>query len=454
MSALADIMDRAMAAQRAGRLPEASALYEQVLAAQPHNLFARHNLGIVRIAQGRLADAERLIEQAVAAYPTESQTANARRELGLALYRAGHWERAARWLEQALVFFRGDAELLAALQRARPRAHLAPEVFDPGRGTVLRRGAPRESATYVYAVDVVGTCNLRCPTCPVGNFTEARRPKGFMPLDTFEKVLAKIVRERVADRPEVWLFSWGEPLLHPDLPAIIERINAAGLESHLSSNLNIRKGLEAVIRARPTSLKISISGVSDETYARTHAGGKLALVLENMRAIRRFLDQHGSQTRVWVGHHIYRSNQHEVGRLAAICAELGFEHHPIAAFYQPLEKLIALAQGHAPPDPIMEDMLEHPRDYLRRFKAVRRRDYDCELRYNQTAINFDGSVSLCCSVYDEPGMLGASFLDETNEQLQERKYRHPLCNTCMDLGLHYAPSDLALLESWPTDGAA
>jgi MoaA/NifB/PqqE/SkfB family radical SAM enzyme len=447
MSALPEIMDRAMAAQQAGRLPEASALYEQVLAAQPHNLFATHNLGMVRIAQGRLAHAERLIEQAVAAYPTEAQTANARRALGLSLFRAGHWERAHRWLEQALVFFPGDSELLAALHRARPRPHLAPEAFDPVRGTVLRRGTPRESGTYVYAVDVVGTCNLRCPTCPVGNFADARRERGFMPLATFERVLAKIVRERVADKPEVWLFSWGEPLLHPDLPAIIERISASGLESHLSSNLNIRKGLEAVIRARPTSLKISISGVSDETYARTHAGGKLALVLENMRAIRRFLDQHGNHTRVWVGHHIYRSNQHEVGRLAGICAELGFEHHPIAAFYQPLEKLIELAQGRASPDPIMDDMLEHPRDYLKRFRVVRRRDYDCELRYNQTAINFDASVSLCCSVYDEPNMLGANFLEESHEQLEERKYRHPLCATCMDLGLHYAPSDIALLES-------
>ncbi len=281
----------------------------------------------------------------------------------------------------------------------------------------------------------------------MGNFTEAKRAKGFMPLATFEKILAKIVEERVADRPEIWLFSWGEPLLHPELPAIIERIRAAGLDSHLSTNLNIRKGLEEVIRARPTNLKISISGVSDATYSRTHAGGKLALVLENMRLIRRVLDQDGNHTRVWVGHHVYRSNQHEIAGFAKQCAELGFEHHPIAAFYQPLEKLIALAQGDAPPAPIMDDMLEHPSEYLKRFKVVRRRDYDCELRYNQTAINFDGTVSLCCSVYDQPNMLGVSFLDESHEEIQARKYRHPLCNTCMDLGLHYAPSDPALLES-------
>lgn len=448
MSTPAELMDRAMAAHQAGRLPEATGLYEQVLGLQPHNLFATHNLGMVMIGQGRLARAERLIEQAIAAHPTEGETASARRELGLALFRAGHWEQARRWLEQALVFFPGDRDLLAALDRARPRAHLAPEVFDPVRGAVLRRGSPRESATYVYAIDVVGTCNLRCPTCPVGNFTEARRAKGFMPLGTFEKILAKIVRERVAERPEIWLFSWGEPLLHPDLPAILERIHAAGLPSHLSTNLNIKKGLEGVVRARPANLKISISGVTQETYGRTHAGGKVAVVLENMRELRRLLDQHGNRTtRVWVGHHVYRTNQHEIEGFARFCGELGFEHHPIAAFYQPLEKLVELAQGNAAPDPVMDLLLEHPASYLRRFKAVRRRDHDCELRYNQTAINFDGTVSLCCSVYDEPNMLGVKFLDEAHEQLQERKYRHPFCTTCMDLGLHYAPSDPTLLEA-------
>lgn len=441
-----------MDAQRGGRLAEADALYQQVLAAQPNNLFAAHNLGIVRIAQGRLVDAERLISRAVAAYPAEPQTANSRRELGLALFRAGHWELALPWLERALVFFPDDRELQAALGRSRPRDHLAPEVYDPLQRTVLRRGVPRESGTYVYAIDVAGTCNLRCPTCPVGNSPNATRTKGFMPLETFERVIAKIVRERVAARPEIWLFSWGEPLLHPQLPAIIERTLAAGLECHLSSNLNVHKGLEAVIRANPTSLKISISGVSQETYSRTHVRGKLDLVLSNMREIRRLLDLHRSPTRVWVGHHVYRSNRHEVATLAALCTELGFEHHPIAAFYQPLERLVALAEG-GPADPIMDDLLEHPREYLARFRTTRRRDHDCELRYNQTAINFDATVSLCCSVYDAPNMLGVGFLEEPHAEIEARKYRHPFCAKCMSLGLHYAPSHLELLEAATGKGA-
>jgi len=53
---------------------------------------------------------------------------------------------------------------------------------------------------YMYYIDIVGTCNLRCPSCPVGNylphdFMDLQRPKGFMKLALFEQILDKIKRE-------------------------------------------------------------------------------------------------------------------------------------------------------------------------------------------------------------------------------------------------------------------
>jgi hypothetical protein len=52
----------------------------------------------------------------------------------------------------------------------------------------------------VFWIDIVGTCNLRCPSCPVGNYREADfagavRRRGFMNFGYFREVLAKIERE-------------------------------------------------------------------------------------------------------------------------------------------------------------------------------------------------------------------------------------------------------------------
>ena len=57
------------------------------------------------------------------------------------------------------------------------------------------------------------------------------------------------------------------------------------------------------------------------------------------------------------------------------------------------------------------------------------------------AINFDGSVALCCSVDDRPNMLGLDFLAKPHAQLEAAKYAHPFCWTCMAHGLSCTARD-------------
>jgi hypothetical protein len=39
-------------------------------------------------------------------------------------------------------------------------------------------------------------------------------------------------------------------------------------------------------------------------------------------------------------------------------------------------------------------------------------------------------------------MLGVSYLDEPLEAIEQRKYRHPFCRTCIRNNLQYAPAEL------------
>ena len=85
----------------------------------------------------------------------------------------------------------------------------------------------RQAADFYYLVDVVGTCNLRCPSCPVGNY-ETPAVKGLMDFAYFEKLVLKAEAEVPGKRLFFDLYNWGEPALHPELPKFIAFLRRRG----------------------------------------------------------------------------------------------------------------------------------------------------------------------------------------------------------------------------------
>ena len=83
----------------------------------------------------------------------------------------------------------------------------------------------KRNKLFTYWIEIVGTCNLRCPTCPQGNFLDnelsvGRNPTGFMELTLYKQILEKIKADNISDRVEIHLYTWGEPLLHPKVGGI------------------------------------------------------------------------------------------------------------------------------------------------------------------------------------------------------------------------------------------
>ena len=68
-----------------------------------------------------------------------------------------------------------------------------------------------------YTIDVVSSCNLSCLSC--AHSLEGPKPGGVMKLEDVKKVLAKIKSEN-PNCSHVSLYSWGEPLIHPQLDEI------------------------------------------------------------------------------------------------------------------------------------------------------------------------------------------------------------------------------------------
>lgn len=435
-------LDLAIEAHQQGRLPQAEVLYRAVLDGHPGHPVAGYNLGILLLGQGRLegvdwARAALLAGQGALDLPAAASS------VAQALL-AHQYKDAAdhfmQWLDEHGLRAAGHAQLVA--QAALP-AHLLPQSPALPGVVPLRRYHPFESSRYVYAIDIVGGCNLRCPTCPVGQ--GASLPKGLMQRDLFQRILRKAVRDQAPHRPDIWLFNWGEPLLHPQVADFIRDVHAVGLESFLSTNLNHGERINAVMQANPQQLKVSLSSLRQEAYGQTHARGDIQRVIRHLHQLAEARDRYRATTRIWIGHHLYRHTVQDQAAVQALAQSLGFGYAPSTAIVAPIETALRLVTtGPGPHDDptLLEQLLVPPAQIAQSSRARRSGRFDCELRFNMTSIQYDGQVTLCCASTQALAPAPVAFLDHEPAALDRMKYGHAFCQTCTRHNLHLTTADL------------
>ncbi len=308
-----------------------------------------------------------------------------------------------------------------------------------GNGSGRRRWRPDPSIKWHFDIDVVGSCNLRCPSCPVGNSWDARTPTAYMRPELLRKIMDKATSE--CGRLDVALYNWTEPFLHPKLAEMIRVVRSYGVSCGLSTNLNLINNLDAIMQADPGMLKISLSGFTQDTYRVTHRRGDIEVVKRNMAAVAEARSRARSATRIEVIFHRYLGNHGDEARMGEYAESLGFEFTPVWAYLMPLEKALAFAAGGADDarlsdgDRALIDRLALPLD--RAIEAAKRaRAPTCSLRDRQMTLTPKGDVMLCCTVYDQSKYTLGAYLDIPLDELQEMKYRHRQCGTCMKHGLH------------------
>ena len=295
---------------------------------------------------------------------------------------------------------------------------------------------PASLHEYIFYVDVFSYCNLRCPSCVVGNKYGRLSdwPHGLMRPDLLGRILDKAVGECTV--AAVGLYNWTEPLLHPEIASLIEVVNAHGIDSWISSNLNVLRDPEAILRAAPTWFRISLSGFSQEIYARGHRDGNIETVKRNMRRLAEARATVGNTTtHIDVIYHEYIDNRHEIEAMRGFAASLGFAFSTTLAQIFPVEKIIAIADGQASPaDRSLLDRLALPLD---RALAVTSRlnQANCKLLDDMIVLDVAGNVMLCCGSSMERRNVVGRFLDHPIAELQRRRRALTLCRRCLELGI-------------------
>ena len=293
-----------------------------------------------------------------------------------------------------------------------------------------------ELRRFNYQVDVAGMCNLRCISCPRGNWPRHREP-GCMSAHTYEKLVDKILKD------DPWtgiitLYNWGEPLLNRELPEIITITRDKGLLSAVSSNLAMKMDFCPVIQAGPDWFRVSNSGWG-ANYETTHTGGKWDVFYANCLKLAEYREQYHREMIIEFFFHIYDHNRDDFHRIQAFCKEMDFILRYRHAALAPLDN-IALVVERQPLTEAAAATRELQFLDVDEVMDIARNELQRPCFYmDHLWIDWDLSIAHCMEWYDPSlKLLDRSFMEASLDEIGAIRRNSDHCRKCMEKGIHRA----------------
>lgn len=141
----------------------------------------------------------------------------------------------------------------------------------------LRRQDTTPTGPIYLNIEPTNACNLNCRVCS----NDGSRNRGVMDMDLFRDIVDQAEGSGVH---KVALFLGGEPLLHKELPQMVEDVGARGMESRIRTNATLLtpEKSAALLDAGLDFLGISFDGDNKEDYESMRVGANYEEVLENV----------------------------------------------------------------------------------------------------------------------------------------------------------------------------
>lgn len=126
-------------------------------------------------------------------------------------------------------------------------------------------------------IEITNHCNLACSFCH-----RSQRPQAFMSPSTF----AAVIRQLEGFTEHLYLHVLGEPLLHPDLAALLDLCHHQGLRVNLTTNGTLLERCQAVLLGSAALRQVNISLHSFEEMAGEGLNSYLDEILDFVRLAR------------------------------------------------------------------------------------------------------------------------------------------------------------------------
>jgi len=262
-------------------------------------------------------------------------------------------------------------------------------------------------------LDISTVCQLRCLLCP----TEENNGRDFLKSGMMAHSAFTRFLEHNPQIETVDLASAGEALLNPDLSKILKSAYERGVLTSLGGGVNMNdasdEALEALVKYKTAHIRVSVDGVTEETYRKYRVGGSLNKVLANVKKINEFKEKYQSEfPEILLQFILFGHNEHELERVFVLSRMLKMNvfiklnRCPDQLAVRDREKIRKLL-GYADRGEFIESMgIQYCRDL-------------CLSLWNAPQINWDGRLLGCgCnkSIAFAEYVLNGSFLKEINNE--------------------------------------
>jgi len=171
------------------------------------------------------------------------------------------------------------------------------------------------------SVEPASYCNLHCAECPLGS-KEYKRAKALIDIDLY----TKIIDETHSYLLNLFLYFQGEPLLNPQIAALVAYANKRNIYTALSTNANFVSPtlIRQLVESGLDKLIVSLDGLDNETYTQYRKGGDVQKVLNFLHQIKQIKNELKSKTpEIEIQFLVLKTNQHQIHTLKKNYQKMG-----------------------------------------------------------------------------------------------------------------------------------
>ena len=245
------------------------------------------------------------------------------------------------------------------------------------------------ASPYFISIEPANYCNLHCPECPVGN--KNNHSPAHIIFDN--KRYQKLVDELAPKLIHIIFYFQGEPLLHSQLPEMINYAHRAKLYTSTSTNAQFltHSKTKELILSGLDKLIISVDGSTQETYETYRIGGKLEKALNGIRHVVALKKELKSVTPlVEVQFLVLKTNEHQMMEMKQLTKSLGADRLTFKT-----AQLYDYEHGHKlMPTNKKYSRYEQNKNGTYQLKA--KQSNHCWRLWNGAVVNSNGNVLPCC----------------------------------------------------------